>query len=74
MEKMRQVLVANNLKLPTNKLGESSFEVRAIEQEVIPQGAEKVSELYCVMMSGVASADVRIHQAELILAWTFAML
>ena len=38
MKKIRQVLMANNLKMPTYKAGEVSSEVSAIRQDALPWG------------------------------------
>ena len=41
MEEMRQILVANNLKLPANRVNEASFEVREVECGVVARGDSK---------------------------------
>ena len=41
MEEMRQLLVANNLKMLAYKAGEVSSEVKAVRQEAAPRGGSK---------------------------------
>ena len=41
MEEMRKILVANNLKLPTKRVSESSSEVREVRQDALPWGDSK---------------------------------
>ena len=41
MEEMREILAANNLKLPINRVGESPIEIRAVRQDVLPRGDSK---------------------------------
>ena len=41
IEEMRQVLVANNLKMLSHRVGEVSFEVRVVGREAAPQGGLK---------------------------------
>ena len=51
IEKIRQVLVANNLKISAYTADEFSFELRSVRQEADLKLAQKSSKLYCIMMS-----------------------
>ena len=41
IKEIKQVLVVNNLKMPTHKVGKVSFEVRVVWQEAAPRGGSK---------------------------------
>ena len=45
MEEMRQVLLSNNLMLPSNRVGESSSKARVVKRDALPPRPKKENEL-----------------------------
>ena len=82
MEKMRQILMSNNLKMHAYMASEVSFEMKAVKREATPRGGSKGSRLCHITMRQKVRATIKLwlqvyvnfHLAELILVWIFVML
>ena len=81
MEEMRQVSMGNNLHMHVHRVGESSSKARVVGREATPWGGSKGKHTQSCYDEANSQSDSktvalgkrRLHRAELIPVWTFAM-
>ena len=80
MVELRQVMVANNFKMPAPRISEGSSEVRLIQREILPWDGSKGNQAHSYYIEARAKVaaylwckiDEGYLRAKSLLAWTFA--